>query len=255
MKFKPAICPICGANLSLPDDKSIVKVKCMYCGKDIIIREAINRAIGPTIENYFKLAKTARKSGNYKEAYGYYTKILELDPENYEAWFGKGESAGWQSTLADFRLPEVITGIENAVKFCPQDKKDEIKLKGANVLNKLAIAYNNLNLEHFFKYGSGEGVGEEFYRRCEVILSALELAHSYDPFSKQILDNIISLCKLQIEGVNYKDFTEYGETIRVSHVTPQYESILRAKMNEYIDKRKAMDPSYQPPAIKKKSAS
>jgi tetratricopeptide (TPR) repeat protein len=225
----------------------------MYCGKDIIVSEAIEKATGPAIDNLLVIARTAKAAGNNKEAYEYFTKVLELNPKHYEAWLGKGESAGWQSTLADFRLPEMITGIENAVKFCPQNTVDVIKAQSANILNSVAVAYNKLNLNHVTDYGRVGNTREEFYTRCRGIVNALELAHLYAPTDKQILDNIITILKMQIEGVYYKVFTEYGEGAEISHVTPQYESELRVKMNEYIEKRRALDSSYQPPVVKKKS--
>jgi preprotein translocase subunit SecG len=39
MNFKSATCPSCGGNLQLPDN--LVTAKCMYCGVDVIVQEAI----------------------------------------------------------------------------------------------------------------------------------------------------------------------------------------------------------------------
>ena len=241
----------CGADLRLPEDKKILK--CMYCGKDIIVHEAIEKAVGPTIENFLTIARCARDSGNNKEAYDYFTKVLELNPAHYEAWLGKGESAGWLSTLADCRLPEVITGVENAVRFCPQDQKEEIKAKGADIINKVAAAFFLLSSNHMFEYGRLGDEANNYYSRCQAIINAMELAHSYAPMNKEIIDNIIHVCRAQIEGVNYKVFTEYGEGAQISRITPEYESKLTSKMNEYVAKRRALDSTYQPPTIKKKS--
>jgi DNA-directed RNA polymerase subunit RPC12/RpoP len=44
MTFKAAKCPNCGGALQLPDDRT--KVKCMYCGVDVIVREAVQLAAG-----------------------------------------------------------------------------------------------------------------------------------------------------------------------------------------------------------------
>jgi DNA-directed RNA polymerase subunit RPC12/RpoP len=66
MEFKPAKCPNCSGDLQLPDNMK--KVKCMYCGTDIIVKEAIKLAviqINP--ENILKLADVALESGNYEE--------------------------------------------------------------------------------------------------------------------------------------------------------------------------------------------
>jgi hypothetical protein len=44
MTFKAAKCPDCGGALQVPDDRAMVK--CMYCGVDVIVREAIQLAAG-----------------------------------------------------------------------------------------------------------------------------------------------------------------------------------------------------------------
>ena len=44
MNFKAARCPTCGGALQIPEDLNTVK--CMYCGGEIIVREAIQLAAG-----------------------------------------------------------------------------------------------------------------------------------------------------------------------------------------------------------------
>jgi tetratricopeptide (TPR) repeat protein len=240
MELKPAICPNCGGDLRLPEDKKILK--CMYCGKDIVVSEAIEKAVGPNIENLLVLAKSAFSSGNNKEAYDYFTKVIEINPSHYEAWFGKGANAGWLSTLADFRFPEMITGFENALKYCPQEKTEEMKLKSAEMINRVAIALYKLNINHMFEFGRSTSEKERFYNRCGGIVRALELACSYSPTDKQIIENIINICKKQIEGVEYKEFNQFGQITQKSHITKQYAQTLRLKMDENVSKRRALDP-------------
>lgn len=249
--LKPAVCPICSGDLRVPENKKTVI--CMYCGKQILVVEAIDKASGPKISNYLEIANHAKQAGNYKEAYDYFTKVLELSPTNYEAWLGKGESAGWLSTLADFRIPEMVTGIRNAVKFCPEEKSKEIKAKGADMLNNIAVAFWKLTSENVYKFGSLADSQSKFYERCVAIIGALELAYDFNP-SNQILDNLIFILQAQIEGVYYKDFDpDVGDVTKVLRVTPKYEATLRQVRDKYVDERKSREPTYQPPEIKKKS--
>src|SRR4051812_1733986 len=97
MNFIPATCPSCGGSLQVPDNRD--QVKCMYCGGNVIVQQAIQLASGVNLKNLMELAQAAVASANFKEAFDYYTKILESDPSNVTAWAGKGESAGWMSTL------------------------------------------------------------------------------------------------------------------------------------------------------------
>ncbi|MEI6155576.1 MAG: hypothetical protein WCQ90_15995, partial [Deltaproteobacteria bacterium] len=71
--FKAAKCPSCDGDIQVPDDRNTVK--CMYCGNDIVIREAIKSAVSEiNLDNIFILAGEALNSSNYSEAYHYYTK-------------------------------------------------------------------------------------------------------------------------------------------------------------------------------------
>jgi len=61
MNFKPALCPSCGGKMQIPDD--VNTVKCMYCGVDVIVREAI-RLAGRTKE--FTQATAIEKIDEWK---------------------------------------------------------------------------------------------------------------------------------------------------------------------------------------------
>ncbi|MCI0448441.1 MAG: hypothetical protein L0Y79_01495, partial [Chlorobi bacterium] len=127
MAFRAAKCPNCGGDLQVPDNKDVVK--CMYCGHDIIVREAIKLVIGSDVGNLMKLANAALASGNNKEAYDYYTKVLETDSNNSDAWFGKASAAGWMSTLANDRIPEMITCLGHAIECESQENKEKRELE------------------------------------------------------------------------------------------------------------------------------
>lgn len=58
MTFKAAKCPSCGGTLQVPDDR--LTVKCMYCGVDVIVRDAI-RLAGRRVKE-FTTAKPIKKS-------------------------------------------------------------------------------------------------------------------------------------------------------------------------------------------------
>jgi tetratricopeptide (TPR) repeat protein len=102
MSFKPAKCPNCAGDLQVPEDRDTVK--CMYCGSDIVVREAIKLAAGGVnIENLLMLAKTAESSQKREEAYKYYSKVLEYDTNNIDAWIGKGFSCA-SGSEGDYKL-------------------------------------------------------------------------------------------------------------------------------------------------------
>lgn len=84
MPFKAAKCPNCAGDIQVPDERDTAK--CMYCGSDIIVREAIRLAGGKNLQNIFAMAKTALDSENQEEGLRYINSYLEEDQNNVEAW-------------------------------------------------------------------------------------------------------------------------------------------------------------------------
>lgn len=91
VKLVAAICPNCGAKLDVnPNEETVV---CNYCSSRIIIQDAIAKykieisgkveiANLPKVENYIKIAERHLNDCEYQDAFEYYKKAIELDPEN-----------------------------------------------------------------------------------------------------------------------------------------------------------------------------
>lgn len=252
MIFKEARCPNCGGELQLPEDKATVK--CMYCGGDIIVQEAIRTAAESSVPNWLILAKAAIDGRNYQEAFNYYTKVLEVDPQNYEAWFGKGEAAGWLSTLADVRLSEMLTDIENAIKNAPEEIKENLINRSADCINSITIAYYQLMREHLLKFVALENTWENHGEQCKIILHFLEYAHILSPKDRRIMENIILICVDLIKGVKYDDpyhSDVWGNPHRSmrAFISERWEENLKLTINQFVNKIQEIDSSYQPPQI------
>ena len=261
MAFKAAICPSCGGQLQVPDDRD--SVKCMYCGTEIVVREAIQAGSGVNIHNYLDLAATADKTGNYKEAYDYYSKVLEIEIKNVEAWFGKAKAAGWLSTVGDSRFPEMISGFQNAINYSSEKDKKALQIQCAVTISRLSAAYFDLIYKYVFENASVEGVWETYLSQSEKLISLLEFGHSLDPNNQNIMAGIVNICTTTIEGVKYQYYDRYinayGATTDVPNdgvrrVSQSYEQSLKNKINLYSNKLMVLDQNYKPPEIKKKSS-
>lgn len=115
MPFVAARCPQCGGELQLDNDKEAGF--CMHCGSKIIVQDAIKAVrIDNThlIENWMKIGLSAAEAGNNEEAYNYFNKVIEVDPENWKALFYKGRAAAWQTTIARPRFNELFQGVKEA---------------------------------------------------------------------------------------------------------------------------------------------
>src|SRR5687768_10017600 len=139
MEFKPALCPSCGGSLQLPVDRA--SVNCMYCGVTVVVRAAIQAAATATVPNLMKLARTALQSKNFKEAYEYFTRVLEADTDNWEAWAGKGEASGSMFEPQQVRLTEVVTCFANALASVPDEERSCLEERAAKFVDKIVGRY------------------------------------------------------------------------------------------------------------------
>lgn len=247
--FASAKCPNCGGDLQVPNDRDTVK--CMYCSGDVIVRQAIMSAQGGNVQNWMTLAIAAADAGNHEEAVAHLNKVLEVHPSNHEAWFLKAESTGWLSNLLNCRLSEMVSHMEHAIQCAPDNDINDVKAAAALMINEVAVAYYDIVCKHFMEFVTVDSSWPEFLDQAVAAFEAWDAAHKMNPENKVILQNIIKLLTELIQGVAYDDTDEYGRfTRKVHQVTPEYSEKMTELKVEYDEKLKALDPTYQPQALK-----
>lgn len=162
--MKQLTCEMCGSTDLLKQDGVFV---CQTCGTKYSLEEAKKMMIEGTVDvsgstvkvdnsasikNFYTMAVSAYEAENKAEAENYCNKIIEIEPENYEAWFLKGKAAGWQSTLAKLRIEESVQCFSKAIDYAPEDKVEEIKKQAADEISNLSIALVSLCCNNFTKY-------------------------------------------------------------------------------------------------------
>jgi hypothetical protein len=203
-----------------------------------------------TTENWMLLARAAAEANNQQEVYTYYTKVLESDPANLEAWFGKAASAGWLSTLANPRLQEMVSIFQTAISVAPKDKCDDLKPLAADLINQVSMAVFQLAKNHIHEYPSLEGWNTVYSPLCGQVLVALEAAHNYAPTNRRIMENIVDIASEFAQGLEWYD--KYDTKLRsVILVTPEIEETLKSSIEGYAAKIRNLNPEYQPPEIRK----
>lgn len=155
MTFVAAKCPQCGGDLQLDPEKETGF--CMHCGSKIVVRDAIKAVRidnSHMVDTWMEMGDSAAESGNNKEAYDYYTKVVEAQPNNWRAIFKRGKAAGWQSTLANIRLMESATSFAKAIDLAPweNNERENIILDSAKEITSLAGALIALRAERFEKW-------------------------------------------------------------------------------------------------------
>ena len=249
MAFVAAVCPSCAGALQLPDDRDAVK--CMYCGVEVVVRQAIQLVAGNT-QNLFELATSALAGENYSEAYDYFNKVLELEPRNSDAWFGKGTAAGLQSNLKDIRLSEMLVAYENVLKYCPESAKAARLEAISDKLREVAMACYVMSYNHTVQFAALDGTWGEHLGRCLSILPALQAASGYSPENKAVLEDVVRICRDNIRGIKYTAVDGTGQAV---HLTVEYEKDTRALMLEYGAKLKSLDPDYEVPQATRQTPS
>ncbi|MBR1563292.1 MAG: TFIIB-type zinc finger domain-containing protein [Ruminococcus sp.] len=162
--MKKLVCELCGSGDMIKKDGYYI---CQACETKYSVEEAKKMMIEGTVDvsgstvkvdnsasikNFYTMAVSAYEAENKTEAENYCNKIIEIEPENYEAWFLKGKAAGWQSTLAKLRIEESVQCFSKAIDYAPEDKIEEIKKQAADEISKLSIALVSLCCNNFTKY-------------------------------------------------------------------------------------------------------
>lgn len=223
-KMKALVCEMCGSTDVVKQDGLFV---CQSCGIKYSLEEARKMMIEGTvnvsgsvvrvdnsasIDNYFKMAKSAYESSNQKEAESYCNKIIEIEPENYKAWLLKGKSAGWQSTLAKLRIEEAVNCFTKAVDNAPEDDVKRVKKEASVEIEKLSTALMRLCCDHFVRYPSDDNANS--------ILQNLKLVQLYtlilfakcgfkdDEFKSNVATMINSALEEAWQNHVWKDYSE-----------------------------------------------
>ena len=101
----------------------------------------------PEQKNIMKLADRDLVSGRYADAEAEYGRVLEIDPDCYEALHARGIAHTWRSTLLDGDPIALIGSTEDALKLCRKLGGDEARLMDRisfEIINLTSQKYNEL---------------------------------------------------------------------------------------------------------------
>ena len=139
--MKKLTCEMCGGTDLIKQDGVFV---CQSCGCKYSVEEARKLMIEGTVdiqgtvvidhtdekrqkvENYLSMCKNAHDALDTASVVEYSDKILEIDPNNYEAWAYRALSCGWKSSLNDMKTGQVITAAQKALELAPEEKRYEL---------------------------------------------------------------------------------------------------------------------------------
>jgi len=144
------VCDICGGKLAMGTGGIAV---CDSCGMEHTkerMQEKVQEIKGVVridnshmTDSWVKMGNAAAAAGNHKEAYEYFTKVVEVDTENWRAIYEKGKAGAWQSTLGNLRTSEIYQGINSALEIINRSDMPEADVVGLK--NEFAVALYNIN--------------------------------------------------------------------------------------------------------------
>lgn len=249
MGFTHAVCTSCKKEIQVPTD--VPQANCMYCGAKVFSDTENNSPSHPTVVNLLGMARTGLSASNFQESESYFNRVLELDPNIPEAWIGKGVSAGWQSTIANMRFAEVITCFNHAIATSSAETKDATLSNCVFEANKLVATLHGISRNHLIEYAAVPDTWQQYIANTSNMLTTLDAARAWSDQDRVTLENIVHLCKDNIEGITFRDQFD-NNTSKAWTLSKSYEDQLRAKMNEASSVIRQLDPTYQPPTAEAK---
>jgi hypothetical protein len=199
------------------------------------------------------MARTALIGGNHPEALEYFNRVLEIDPNVSEAWVGKGKAAGWQSTLANFRMGESIIAFKHAIATASEGSKAAVTEEVVGEVNQIVVALYAAARNHMVEYASLDSTWPDYLNQVARMIDALDEIRTWSSGDRTTLDNIIHLCKDNIEGYKFRD--KFNNNVpRAYGISDSYERFLRERMDQAVADIRTLEPSYAAPTIEKKKA-
>ncbi len=186
MKFIKATCPGCGASLELADH--LQSATCPNCDSKVLIDWETKQ--NPAA--YLELAKRFIQSGNYKEADVQLTRVLEMSPDNKEAWFWKWvalEQSRWvgggiessansgnyleKAAYSNVEISERLLSLLPRIQLNPNFYPRLVKAAGMSpeIANKLEERFTGDKIASWFFYSDPDH-GGMLYEAQELALRA-----------------------------------------------------------------------------------
>lgn len=155
-----------------------------------------------SIDNLFQLAAQAESVKNYREAYDYYKRILEINPANVKALIGKGLAAGWLTTLAKPRIRESLETVLLALKKgCDADLEAYREWIGSN-FNAIALSLYAKMVDTYAKKEYGDlNYSPAFFSHLSDVLDLLRTALLLNP-KETYANNIVGIYKTMTSSIS-----------------------------------------------------
>lgn len=253
MGFIAVKCPECGADIQLDDSREFGF--CNYCGAKVVQDKVVVEHRGTVkvdetekLENLYVLARRARDDNNSEKASIYYDKILQQDPNSWEANFYSVFFQSMNCNIAQIKSAAVrLTNCEDTVlKLIKETVTDEDEREAAVT----EIAERLLNISRLL-YSSAS----DHYANISPSIQSKYKQESLDRCRSAFqIDYYLGDYIVMIFGDQYKDIAVICWKCAINlHKTlvPHFENPAENKaiVLKYADKIKKYEPDYPTPVV------
>jgi tetratricopeptide (TPR) repeat protein len=253
-------CTCCGAKLEGFQGKE--EVKCDFCDNTTRIIRPVSVKFSESIEtskkdnfsNLISIMEQSMIAENYKEAYEYCNKALEIDPTCGTLWENKAICCFWLRTdnnIIESQAKEITTYLSAA------KNNDPGSLTYNNTADNLSF---NLYFAAWYRYtiirpdvANKQGVYDSWswlqLKKVLAYLNMMEIAFDLSPNELFLTDAVLELSNLKkIRWIDVKN----NENVNVIDINKLGTNPVKLR-DRFITKIKTVNPDYVEPAIGKKA--
>ena len=252
-------CASCGAALEDFQGKS--ECKCEFCNNvtKILRPIKVTANTGKVAEgdsgkfnNLIAIMEKSMVAGNYKEAYDYCNKALEIDPDSAGLWENKAISSFWlrsDKDIIDSEAKEILTYL-NAAKQADANSPT-YEATASSLASNLFFAVYYKYLQKSFDASSNGKTYDQWSQKSVKdfinYLNVMELCFNISPANIYLDTAIQELTKLK--KVTWINLDKKGNTNADWLKTYNFDAVKTRE--KYITKLKKFDSSYTPPEFPK----
>lgn len=256
-------CPSCGGSLDIDNRE---ETKCKFCGtlsiiippvKSNLINLNLNDDQRNKLSNIIFLIEQSIAAGNFREAYEYCNKGLEIEATLGSLWENKAICSYWlekTDNIINSDAREIFTYLNAAKKVDPNSAtfKSIAEKIFLNLFNRLIYRINNLNNYVSLKYLNNEHgfsvYTDEAYKEAIKIMNIIELCYDIFPEIK-FLEYVIN----EYSGNGTLQWVEQWEDGRITNIHSRNINFSASdKLKQLIEKNKKKYPNYNTPRINMK---
>jgi len=140
----------------------------------------------------------------------------------------------------------MLVAFQHAIGSSEENERASVIEECQSEVNQVVVALYNLARENLLEFVSLQDSWASYLNQIDVLLCALESALQWNERDHTTLENIIYLCKDNIEGVSYRDEFDNNRS-KTWLLSPEYEQIVRSRMMKATEMIRSIDPNFIPP--------